>query len=144
MLKLLSLLMIVVSQAALAAEQPVIGSKSIEPLSTASLTQWTIGLIFVLLMILLVAWAVKRFSGLGVGHNAQLKVLSGVSLGTREKAVLVRAGKQYLLLGVAPGRVENLHTFAEGEISEDISQTANAPMGFQDSLQKMMKKTTAE
>lgn len=128
------------SQAALSAEKSVIGSDSVEPLSTANLTQWSVGLIFVLMMIFVVAWLVKRFSGLGVSHTGELKVLSGISLGSREKAVLIRAGKQYLLLGVSPGRVETLHTFEDGEITETVNTPADAPLGFQESLHKILKK----
>lgn len=136
----ITLLLILVSNSALSAEPSVIGVDSVEPLSTANLTQWTIGLVFVLLMILAVAWFVKRFTSIGTSHTGQLQILSGVSLGSREKAILIRAGKQHLLLGVAPGRVETLHTFNEGEIPEEITQ----PVGFQESLHKIMNKKSAE
>jgi len=131
-----------ISTVAVAADPVVMGSSSVEPLSTANLTQWTIGLVFVLLMILAVAWFVKRFTAVGAGgHTGQIQILSGISLGSREKAVLIRAGKQHILLGVAPGRVETLHTFNEGEISEN---TTDAPAGFQESLSKIMNKKAAE
>jgi len=140
--KMAALLLMPLSTIAVAAEPVVIGSSSVEPLSTANLTQWTIGLVFVLLMILAVAWFVKRFTGVGSGgYTGQLQILSGVSLGSREKAVLIRAGKQHLLLGVAPGRVETLHTFNEGEI---IESAVDAPIGFQESLNKIMNKKAAE
>ena len=120
----------------------VIGSKSVDPLSTANLTQWTVGLMFVLLLIIAVAWFAKRFTGFGSAQAGQLKVLSGVSLGGREKAVLIRAGKQHLLLGIAPGRVVTLHTFEEGDIVEQLQQEPVA--SFQEGLQKMMKKQVAK
>tara|TARA_R110002095_G_scaffold8809_6_gene14312 strand:+ start:93 stop:521 length:429 start_codon:yes stop_codon:yes gene_type:complete len=140
--KLLNLFLVFVSSLACSAEPVMLGSKSIDPMSTANLAQWTVGLIFVLLMIIAIAWVAKRFAGFsGNRHTGQLKILSGISLGSREKALLIRAGQQYILLGVAPGRVENLHTFAAGEISEETTQT---PSGFQESLQKMMNKKQAE
>jgi len=137
-----ALLLILVPTVSVASEAVVVGSRTIEPLSTANLTQWTSGLVFVLLMILVVAWFVKRFTGVGSGgYTGQLQILSGISLGSREKAVLIRAGKQYLLLGVAPGRVETLHTFNEGEITESVQ---DEPAGFQESLNKIMNKKAAE
>jgi len=138
---LYTLLMSFLTTAASAAPA-VIGSESIDPLSTANLTQWTVGLMFVLLLIIAAAWFTKRFTGFGSAQAGQLKVLSGVSLGSREKAVLIRAGKQHLLLGVAPGRVVTLHTFEEGEIVEQLQQ--EPVLGFQDSLQKMMNKQAAK
>lgn len=140
MKNLLCFVMFFISNAALSAAPVVIGSNSSDPLSTANLTQWTVGLVFVLLMIFVVAWAAKRFTGLTASHKGNLKVLSGISLGSREKAVLIKAGNQHLLLGVAPGRVVTLHTFEAGEISENTSQGEPVPNMFQDSLQKIMAK----
>ncbi|OUR81418.1 flagellar biosynthetic protein FliO [Cycloclasticus sp. 46_120_T64] len=141
MLRLLySLLLSLFMSAALAAPT-VIGSESVDPLSTANLTQWTVGLLFVLLLIIAAAWLARRFSGFSVAQAGQLKVLSGVSLGGREKALLIRAGKQHILLGVSPGQVINLHTFAEGEIEQSAPVSAS---GFQASLQKMMTQQAAK
>ncbi|MEW5009783.1 MAG: flagellar biosynthetic protein FliO, partial [Cycloclasticus sp.] len=141
MLRLLySLLLSLFMSAALAAPT-VIGSESVDPLSTANLTQWTVGLLFVLLLIIAAAWLARRFSGFSAAQAGQLKVLSGVSLGGREKALLIRAGKQHILLGVSPGQVINLHTFAEGEIEQSAPVSAS---GFQASLQKMMTQQAAK
>ena len=41
--------------------------------------------------------------------NSGLAVLAQVSLGTRERAVLLRVGDRQLLVGVAPGNVRTLH-----------------------------------
>ena len=43
-------------------------------------------------------------------------------MGARERVVLIQVGKQQMLLGVAPGRVQTLHVLDEpltGERSED-------------------------
>ncbi len=136
--------LIVLSELALSAEPSIVGSKSVEPVSMANLTQWTVGLIFVLLMILLVAWSVKRFTSLGTSPKGNLRVLSGISLGNREKAVLIKAGNHHLLLGVSPGRVVNLHTFEAGEIQDEVGQTESSSASFQDSLQGLMKNRVVE
>jgi flagellar protein FliO/FliZ len=141
MYRYLPWLFVFVTGEVLSAVPTVTGSNATEPLSTANLTQWTIGLIVVLMMIFAVAWAAKRFSTVGTSRAGGLKVLSGVSLGHREKAVLVKAGSRHLLLGVAPGRVVNLHTFESGEIPEEVT---NPQEGFKESLQKIMKKQPAE
>ena len=136
--------LISLSQAAVSAEPSIVGSKSVEPVSMANLTQWTVGLIFVLLIILLVAWLVKRFTNLGTTHKGNLRVLSGISLGNREKAVLIKAGNQHLLLGVSPGRVVNLHTFEAGEILDEVGQAGASSATFKDSLQALMKNRVIE
>jgi flagellar protein FliO/FliZ len=138
--KLYWLLMVFISNAALSATSPIVGSNNAEPLSTANLTQWTIGLVFVLLMILVVAWLAKRFTGLTSNHKGDLKIVSGIALGSREKAILIKAGQQHILLGVAPGRVVNLHTFEKGEISEKTNRDVLTGQTFKENLQNIMKK----
>lgn len=139
--KLALFLLMAISNTLIAAEPVTVGSQSIDPLTTANLTQWSVGLMFVLLLIVIIAWLAKRLTGFGLGQIGALKVISGISLGTREKAVLIRAGKQYLLLGVAPGRVVKLHTFEEGEISDSDTRSSGS---FQQNLQSMMNKKGAE
>jgi len=144
MKNLCCLLLIVTSNVALSATAPIVGSNSSDPLSTANLTQWTIGLVFVLLMILVVAWAAKRFTGFTPNQKVNLTIVSGISLGSREKAVLIKAGDHHILLGVAPGRVVNLHTFEKGEISDQTNKGALPGEAFKESLQNIMKKGSAE
>lgn len=43
-----------------------------------------------------------------------MKVISALSLGMREKLILVQVGEKQLLLGVTPGRIDNLLVL-EGE-----------------------------
>ncbi|ANG61756.1 flagellar biosynthetic protein FliO [Marinobacterium aestuarii] len=89
-----------------------------DPVSFAMLGQLLMGLVIVIMAILLVLWLVKRFTGLGVqGHH--LKIVAALSLGTREKAVLIEVGGRQLLLGVAPGRVSLLERFDEPVVETD-------------------------
>ncbi|PCH85514.1 MAG: flagellar biosynthetic protein FliO [Piscirickettsiaceae bacterium] len=118
-------------------EKMAIGSNSVEPFSTANLSEWTVGLVAVLIIIGVVAWFVKRFGGFGVNQAGHLAVVSGISVGHREKVLLLRAGAKHVLIGVAPGRVQTLHTFAEGEIDESRDQSTGL---FQQSLRDALTK----
>ena len=63
-----------------------------------------------------IAWLVKRYVQVpGIGKG-QVQILGGVSLGAREKAVLLVVDGKRLLVGVAPGRVQTLMEL--GEVSE--------------------------
>ena len=78
------------------------------PLSTANLVETAVGLLLVLGLMLGLAWVVKRYVQVpGVGKG-QVQILGGVSLGSREKAVLLSVEGRRLLVGVAPGRVQTL------------------------------------
>ncbi len=79
--------------------------------SAGSLLQLLLGLALVIGMILALAWAARRTGfAAGISHT-DLKVIATLTLGARERVVLVQAGEQQLLLGVAPGRVNLLQTF---------------------------------
>lgn len=70
-------------------------------------------LIFIVGLILACAWLVRRMSG-GAGYNHRhMKVLSVLLLGAREKLMLVKAGEEYLLLGVTPHSINTLHRYDE-------------------------------
>ena len=71
-----------------------------------------LGLGVVLALIVLSAWAYRRLARVPRGVGGALRVLGGLSLGTRERVVLIQVGDEQLLLGVAPGRVEALHVLA--------------------------------
>jgi flagellar protein FliO/FliZ len=82
-----------------------------EPGSAVSLLQVLPGLGAVLLLIAACAWVAKR-AGLGgggrVGGNPAIRFVSSQSLGAREKVVILEVNGQWLVLGVAPGRVSTL------------------------------------
>ncbi|RMG27743.1 MAG: flagellar biosynthetic protein FliO [Gammaproteobacteria bacterium] len=73
------------------------------------LVQMLGGLVLVVGLILLFAWLARRLGGLQQSAGGQLRILGGLSMGTREKVVLIQVGEEQLLLGVAPGTVRTLH-----------------------------------
>ena len=71
--------------------------------------QVTFALLLVLAAVFGVAWMLKRLRVVtGAGANG-IEVLSQVSLGAKERAVIIRVGNERLLLGVASGQVSLLH-----------------------------------
>jgi len=63
-----------------------------------------IGLIFAL------AWITRRLPGTGLRHGDGLRIIVGISLGSRERAMVVEVNGRQLLLGVTPGAISLLHT----------------------------------
>ena len=70
-------------------------------------------LIAVVVLILGCAWLAKRMPLAGAGRSDMLEIKASLSVGTRERVVLVRAGDRTLVLGVAPGRVNTLHVLGD-------------------------------
>jgi len=80
---------------------------------TQNILQTLIGLGVVIGLFLAMAWFMRRFSqGSGFGGK-HIQLLAGVSLGAKEKLVIVEAGGQQLLLGVTSQQINTLHTFSE-------------------------------
>ncbi|MCF6211257.1 MAG: flagellar biosynthetic protein FliO [Gammaproteobacteria bacterium] len=92
---------------------------------TSHLLQTTLGLLAVLAVIVAIGWAVKRFGNLRGGVQGQMKIIGGISLGTRERVVLLQVGDQQLVLGVAPGQVRTLHVLDQPLTSGDGNAEAS-------------------
>ena len=82
---------------------------------------------FVVVILLLVAVLVmlKRFNGVSTSMGGDMRVVSSVGVGQRERAVLVQVGEQQFLLGVGPGNVRTLHIFDEPAVTPTSSSTPN-------------------
>lgn len=89
--------------------------QQVTPPGAGSLGQVTIALTIVLAFIFGAAWLTRRMRGIGKTSTAALDVVAQLSLGQKERAVLIRCGSTQILLGVAPGRVNTLHVLAPGE-----------------------------
>ncbi|MFZ4478402.1 MAG: flagellar biosynthetic protein FliO [Rhodoferax sp.] len=87
----------------------------------AGLLQAGLGLAFVVGLIFLCAWAVRRLGLQPNGGNRLLKVVSSVMVGQRERVVVVEVGDAWLVLGVAAGQVSALHTMAAQSRSDTQS-----------------------
>lgn len=92
----------------------------------ASLSQVTLSLIIVLIVVFAAAWLLKRFRKINFsGSTQKLEVVAQVALGAKERAVLIRVNNVQVLVGVAPGQVNALHTFAATEL---LAATGDAPV----------------
>ena len=91
---------------------------------TAYLMQLSVGLLVVLIGIVVLAWFMKRMSGIQHSAGGNLQVLEGLAIGPRERIVLLQAGKEQLVVGVAPGTIQTLHVLNE---TVEVTETSSAP-----------------
>ena len=78
-------------------------------------------LLFIVLLIFGLAWMVRRLGSVSALGNQSLKVVAGLSVGTREKVVLIEVGGQQVLVGVAPGRVSHLCSFDHPVVNTSVT-----------------------
>lgn len=108
----------------------------LEPLSTPYLFKLTGGLLLVVVVIFVFAWLVKKFNLNHQSQNGLIKIIAGLSIGTRDRIVLLQVGEEQILVGLTPGRIEKLHTLLqpldapEGQIaSSSFAEKLNSVMG---------------
>ena len=98
-----------------AAEEGARGAARLGGASAPQVLEAVAGLAVVLVVIFALAWAVRRFARLPGGGKGLVRIVGGVALGSRERAVVVAVGGTRLLLGVAPGQVRMLHVLPPEE-----------------------------
>ncbi|KUJ71524.1 flagellar biosynthetic protein FliO [Thiomicrospira sp. WB1] len=111
----------------------------LEPSSYVS--QIILSLIFILLIIFASAWLLKRFGRVqGVAGEA-MKVLSVMSVGQKERIVLMQVGEQQLLVGVTTAKITLLKELDTPiEVNTRGTLTSNA---FANRLQEALSRTAA-
>jgi flagellar protein FliO/FliZ len=91
----------------------------------------------------MVAWVLKRINLPQQGGTNALKVISGVAVGQRERVVLVEVNDTWLVVGVAPGQVNALHSMPKGSLPTQSNNGVNPSSDFQSWMKKMMEKRNA-
>lgn len=102
----------------------------------SSVWQMALGLMLVLCVIFLLAWLMRRVTGIQ-GSKQHIKILSAINVGTRERAVLVEVAGEQLLLGVASGQVNFLHKIERPVTGQDGTE-------FSQTLHKAVEKITKQ
>ncbi|MDI9817631.1 MULTISPECIES: flagellar biosynthetic protein FliO [unclassified Legionella] len=116
-----------------------LATKNSSSLSHEELLRVIGGLLLVIALIIFLSWLLRRLNGIGLGMSAGFKVISTMSLGTKEKLMIVNAGNRFLLIGVTPNAINTLYDFGE-ELPADFSQP-DAKASFAQILKKAIRKS---
>jgi flagellar protein FliO/FliZ len=109
-------------------------------MSSGSVLQVIFSLLLVLAAVFVVGWILKRINLPQHGAGNALKVISGVAVGQRERIVLVEVNDTWLIIGVAPGQVNALHSMPKGTLPSAPNADAGVDNKFQGWLKQMMEK----
>ena len=85
----------------------------------------SLGLIFILVLIFSMAWLVRKMGYSHISGQGQLKLLSTMNLGQKEKIALIQVGQQQLLVGITSQQINTLHVLEE-PLETTVSQDATA------------------
>ena len=98
----------------------------------------TLAMLAVALVAAAGTWLLARAARPRFANSPLLRVVAAVHVGPRERVVVVEAGESWLVLGVAPGRVNAIHTLAR-----DTSVSLEPQRPFADWLKKVTEKNAA-
>ena len=106
------------------------------------LVQMILVLMLVLGLLLAIAWVLRR-AGLTQGAaNGHLKILGGVSVGSRERVLLIQVGQEQLVIGVTAAEISLLHLLAEPvDVISGVNTIENSSLGqsFAQKLQQVVQ-----
>jgi len=112
----------------------------VDPLSASNIMNMLMGLGLVLAIIFFMAWIVRRMGGMQVMGSQKIKLLGGMSLGAREKVVLVQIENKRLVLGVAQGQVNTLHVM-DGDFDTDEKESVDSAAPFKEKFLQALSQT---
>ena len=122
--------------------------------SISKLSNWPVVVLMLLGIVCLIlglAWFVKRFGGFNMAGGRDMRVLSSVALGARERVALIDVKGQQFLVGVTTQNINHLHTFDEPVVDNGSNGVGRDDTGkslskgfpksdFSEKLQQILKK----
>jgi flagellar protein FliO/FliZ len=109
------------------------------PVSVSSLAQLTLSLLLIVALIFAISWIVKRFKLAGPRGRGDIALLDQLSIGPRERIVLIRVGDRQVLVGVGPAGMVGLTPL---ETTIQTTSSPDAPL-FADRLREFVKRPGA-
>lgn len=114
---LASFFALLLSVVATAAEEE--SASAIPTLGGHDVLQALLSLVLVTVLIFGTAWLIRRFNPAMSQNGKGMKIISALSLGGRDRVVLIDAGGRQLLLGVSPGRIVLVESFDEPVLNHE-------------------------
>ncbi len=92
-------------------------------------------LLFVIALILLLAWLLKRMRVPAFGQQKGLSIIKQLPVGTRERVMIIQVGEEQYLIGVTTQSIQLLAKLDNPLIQEELPATA-----FSNQLMQLLKK----
>ncbi|NAW68824.1 flagellar biosynthetic protein FliO [Vibrio sp. V27_P1S3P104] len=92
-------------------------------------------LLFVVVLILCLAWLLKRMRVTTLGQQKEFQVIRQLPIGTRERLMIVQAGDEQFLIGVTTQSIQLI-----SKLSTPLIQEATDQRSFATQLTQLVKK----
>ena len=123
---------------AIAADEPVRPGSAVV---TADPLTLILGLLFVVGLILLAAWLLRRLGAVSLVGGQLIRPVATLSVGTREKIVLIDVAGKQMLVGVTAQQITPLHSYEQPVVDPDKSRSGGE---FSMRFRQVMQQRTGE
>lgn len=117
----------------------IVSALSAGPVNISSIFQVIAALLAILVLIVALSWVFRKYGQSYAGANSNMRVISALSLGGKEKAVLMQIGDEQILIGVSPGNIRKIHLLAQPVIEKE-----SEPDNFISKLNNEIKKVISK
>lgn len=114
------------------------GESPAPAVGTGSILQVLLGLAIVLGLVFAAAWAMRRFNPNAASGGSIIRIVGGTAVGNRERVLVVEVANTWLVVGVAPGRISQLHSLPRPDNVEAPTSAASPAVGFAAWLRQTM------
>jgi flagellar protein FliO/FliZ len=120
------------ASAAASAQESAPGNAVAEQLAQSSL-RMVGSLLAVLALVALCAWVLRRWRDQKSVESGSIEIVSAMSLGSKDRVVLLRVANEHILVGVSPTGMRRLHVVrqpgaqASGQLPSPESSGSSAP-----------------
>jgi flagellar protein FliO/FliZ len=87
-------------------------------------------------------WLARRLQARVPGARTPLRIVGGTAVGTRERVVVLEVGSTWLVVGVAPGRVNAIATLPKLEPEAVAPASEDETRGFSAWLSRTLERRT--
>ena len=84
------------------------GDEASPRLPAEALAEIALALIAIVVLICVIGWLVKRFSGLSPHRSQFLKTIAVMPLGSRERIAVIEVGQRQIVVGITPSQITTL------------------------------------
>jgi flagellar protein FliO/FliZ len=112
------------------------------PASAGSLLRVLLGMVAVLALMAGAVWLLRRYGVTNAVSSGAVKLVGGLSVGGRERVLVLEVADQWIVVGVAPGRVSALSTMPKQEAAT-LPQSMPMTKSFSSWLQQTIEKRNA-
>lgn len=122
--------------AAQEAKNDTIKTLSSSPITSNALLETVLGLGLILALIFVLAWLIKRTGKFQTTANGEIKMIATLSLGQRERAMLLEVGDVRILVGVTAQQIRTLHVLGQENTPKENDKYGQFDQQLQSILQK--------